>query len=767
MTKAWKEGLSKTSIGRFGAYRDDSIPYNSGYLTCSATATKVFAEQGYDHRVELGWYQIPRNFRQKTQTTWTGNTYSFSFADGKPHSTVTRSLLFPGFHHRVRTGKFEYYWRIKNGGPKYMALPFITGTQIGDPVKGYDLKRDGKLAKPWVLLWFSGSFMPFDYPVLFTFDKQPQSIEIYSHEYIKIHFKTKAANVVQVHPFGARRFEHEETLAWKNGLPEGTEEQLDFWARAALAYPAQCKEFFMIDDKTGTVRIKNEFSYIECASQWKLKPLYLAPLPPVLANAREFRYPVTIKGKLRPMICPTFMGYYEAVEGKVLEYSLPLSRYHNHTLSPVRIVNDPAADKIQADLETYMSSGSYLTFGGDDHYEADCSLDSLHDLRIMAWALWSLPPDQRAKTLGLLTRGLKDFGKQDYLEFTTPITGTKSVRHKTIFDYYGVIDYDTEWYNGMNLAGLWAYDYFSEGDTALKFAGKHWPLIKKIFAYYEAYTDWAHLVGWTSARGEATWLDGINYAYEGVLGYAALARKLGKKEDAARGDCIAAKMEVFMFNCWQAGPYYKHYFPQAEDIEPMVASGYHEGRPAAYGDGSQWSCGNYAYCVREIPLLLKDLGKEEAIRRAMEKFRQNFPDWKLDPYNYGKLGYPGSDARRTVHHYFLDPRLIISALILGERVESLTRTGVPVTAPVLESLLVSLAPLTLVPRDADFKGTVWDAASRTLTVRLAGKGTTTVMLAHSAKPREVMGPVEKTEEAEGRLIYTVKLSADTQITFKF
>ena len=101
----------------------------------------------------------------------------------------------------------------------------------------------------------------------------------------------------------------------------------------------------------------------------------------------------------------------------------------------------------------------------------------------MAWALHSVPKEKREKALEQLTRGLKGFCREAYLSFTTTHTGTRWVRDRTIFANRAVVDYDFEWYNGMNLAGLWAYDYFSEGSESTRFIKKHWALISDIFAY--------------------------------------------------------------------------------------------------------------------------------------------------------------------------------------------------------------------------------------------------------------------------------------------
>ncbi|HUW57045.1 MAG TPA: hypothetical protein VMZ92_10445, partial [Planctomycetota bacterium] len=575
------------------------------------------------------------------------------------------------------------------------------------------------------------------------------------------------ATVVQVFPFGADRLDKDRTAAWRRELPAEIVRKLDFWASAALAYPVACREDFRIDERRGVVHVRNTFRYETARSEWHVRPTRLAPLPPLLANARHEEYPVKVKGRLLERLCPTFFGWYEAVRGERIEYTLPLSRFRNHALAPVRVTGNARTDALTAKLGEVLESGNYMTFGGDDHYDPECSLDALHDLRIMAWSTWSIPPERRPDVFRLLTRGLKNFGERDFLEFHTPVTGVRWVRHRTIFDYRGVIDYDMEWYNGMNLAGLWAYDYYGPEGEGLRFAKKHWPLVRKIFNYFPAYTDWALQAAWTCCRGEACWLDGVNYAWEGLLGFAALARKLGREADADWGDYLAAKTEAFIRHAWRSGTYFER-FSSESGARPLVVAGWHEGRPPRGGEPTGWSCGVLSYAVRELYVLLKDLRMEDDLARANRIFSGNFPEWRRDPYRYGKgTGYPGSDPRRTSHHYFLDPRLMTCALVLGEDLASLTAVGVPLTAPVLECYLVSRAPKLLVPRDVRFLGSTWDARTKCLTVRLAGKGATTLAFAHAEPPKACSVKPCQISTSDGRVSCTLRLDGETEAVFQF
>jgi hypothetical protein len=286
--------------------------------------------------------------------------------------------------------------------------------------------------------------------------------------------------------------------------------------------------------------------------------------------------------------------------------------------------------------------------------------------------------------------------------------------------------------------------------------------------YMTAYNDWAVAAPWTCARGEAMWIDGVNYAYEGMLGHAALARRLGNPAEAAYSDYLAARTEAFVVRSWRDTRYIMEQFPHLKRGEG-VQNGYLEGRPPRSGVEDGWSCGTYGYLVRDLTMLQADIGAAGVVRDADRLFRKAFPKWLTNPYSYGKAyNYPGSDVRRTVHHYFLDPRLITLALVSGDDIRPLMKgIKVPLTGPVLESFLVSLAPRVLVPRDVRFGGVTWDHRCKTLTVKLEGRGRTSIAFPNDRLPHHASPLPLKIERRGGYHHYHVDLSGPTTLVFRF
>jgi len=110
---------------------------------------------------------------------------------------------------------------------------------------------------------------------------------------------------------------------------------------------------------------------------------------------------------------------------------------------------------------------------------------------------------------------------------------------------------------------------------------------------------------------------------------------------------------------------------------------------------------------------------------------------------------------------------MVSALVLGEDVRGILGLGAPLTGPVLECCLVALAPRLLVARDVEFIDSVWDDAAKTLTVKLSGKGPTTLAFAHSGRPKVVAGRAALKSADDARATFEARLDGVTELAFQW
>ena len=93
-----------------------------------------------------------------------------------------------------------------------------------------------------------------------------------------------------------------------------------------------------------------------------------------------------------------------------------------------------------------------------------------------------------------------------------------------MFAVRGPVSYDADWYNGFELAGLWAWRYFGDRREGLALARKHWNLWTGLRDYYEIYHDWAVCNSLSDPRGNLLDFDCMRNCWAGLLAYARLAR---------------------------------------------------------------------------------------------------------------------------------------------------------------------------------------------------------------------------------------------------
>ncbi|KKL68515.1 hypothetical protein LCGC14_2124210, partial [marine sediment metagenome] len=606
---------------------------------------------------------------------------------------------------------------------------------------------------PWML-----TFNPMgrrDVPVLWIFHgARPKRIDVTTYEYMDFRFAKPFGRISVMPLFGSARIDRDLLADFCAGRRLGELRALgDFWAHALGRLPDTLDETFRIDESAGVVHVRNVGRRLDG------RRTGACPIPPFLTAAADAGYPVRIESPA--LTAPgnrgdlaTHYGPYRLVKGGRLEYTMPLCPYLDKVLSPVRVTGDRRAAAMTRKLRAYFDDPRH-TYGGDGTYNPDTLLDILHNLRVLAWAGWSLPDDQRPPAHAAIVRDFhKLFRPESYLYYREAATGRTLARDPKVFDWCGDVSYDMDWYSGMNLAGLFAGVYF--GAIPANSVRKQWKLVCDIAAYFEIFQDWATMVPWTDMRGEVLNIDCARHGLQGMVGLARLADRFGKtrKRDLAR--CIASRYMVF----WSA----EHALPDAYrrlDV-PTGKWGRRQTKSATmvlgFGGLREYdaapsvvtSAVKNPYTLSplnpEHMLFLRDHGPLAKLQRYEgQVLDKEVPGWDTSPAKvyFGDRG-PDSIERNTgaYHFYMVDPHLLLRMLVLDWPSRKAIGKVKELSGQVMAAALVADAPKVLCPAEVEFACTTWDAKRRVLTIRAraAKAAQATWEVLWPEKPEKIDGP---------------------------
>lgn len=723
----WTEGLSGTSIGRFGGFRRDYYIDEKGFLCFNATAETISLEER--QKIILGRLKLVKDFVVESSADWTTVKHILKYELGgklRARATVYQSLLSPAIMYDIEDNVF---WWVNERSYQCMTYvyPAQKGLKIGRANNGYDMKVDGKLKKPWILAFDNSGWIP-DVPLLFVFQHQPVKVDCINDDYKKFIFSKRAGRVFVMPLLGVDRLSREEVKKWKKKLPASIEARCDLWSKIIRAYPVKCKEEYCISGNA--VKIKNSFEYLCEKDDWKTAPVYLAPVPPVVVQARKYGYPVRYDRKVVDLKLPTKFGSYAAAYSKSITYEIPAFLHTDETILPVKVENDSRFNALNRRLDTYLKNPN-LTFGGDNTYDPENIQDVLHNWRILAWCAWSLEEQNRIAFLKKLSSGLKNMVMSNYVYEVEPVSKRSFIREKELWSLVGTVTYDYEWYNGMQLAGLWAYTYFGNDSRSVDFIKKKWNIIEQLADYYRVFNDWAIMTFWTDTTGEHLWMDGFHYGWQGLISLVRLAKLAGIKRTEDEAQYLTAKSTLSRWCTWFMTEYVvKHrgshvgFYKQKTDkkiLNEELVAGYISRRGLTtalfYNQGNAIS-----YLVNELFLMYMDypeiieklrIGQNKLLPRDIPDIEEKFVQFSSNP------GFPRKNNQHLApaHFYFLDSLLFVKSLILREPIKKLLSYTKRLTGPVMESYLVGTHPMVVFPVDVKFLGNVWDEKIKTLTIR--------------------------------------------------
>jgi len=747
----WQKGVSFGSAGRLGAHAAGFEPAENGYLTYQ-TSGPTFMLLGPARQV-IGALQLPpRHTVEERTRSWTLRVAKYR-APAQPacpavNLQVLASVLSPAITFASATDRtFRWRWQVRSS-PQWCVFPTRGGTRIAHYSRGYPLRafqpeaaalfeagpfEKRKEPPAGTLGWSRPWLVTFDtsgrncVPVLWVFQgPRPRRIDVTSYEYMDFHFARPFGRISAMPLYGSGQIDREELSAFRErkGLRK-LGAWADYWAEALKALPDEVDEYFRIDEGSGRVQVRAVGRRLDG------KRPGVCPIPPFLSAACHTRYPIEIQSA--PLPTPrgcgdlyTHYGPYRLVRGGQLRYTMPLCPYLDRVLSPVRVVNSPRAKALTRRLRKYFDDPKY-TYGGDGTYDPDTLLDILHNLRVLAWAVWALPAEDRPSAKEAIVRDFRKlFRERSYLYYREPVTGRRFARDPKIFEWCGNVTYDMDWYSGMNLAGLFAGVYF--GAIPSESVRKRWRLVRDIEAYFEIFQDWATLVPWTDMRGELLNLDCCRHGIQGMIGFARLAERFGFRRQRDLARCIASRYMVFLA-AEHALPdlYEQGRVPQADwgRDKGKMTLGFgglteRDGLPSRIS-----SAVRNPYTLSpfnpEHMLFLRDYGPVGKLQQyEAEILGKELPGWNTQPAKLYFARRPHGNIERNAgayHFYMVDPHLFLRMLVLDWPSRKAIGRTKELSGQVMATALVADSPKVLCPANVGFDGTVWDARRRRLTIR--------------------------------------------------
>jgi hypothetical protein len=161
--------------------------------------------------------------------------------------------------------------------------------------------------------WIPGPTASVDCPLLFIFPKPPTDLGL-GRAGLAITFDELAGEggrVAVLPLFGDGYPPTRETEGWSNGLPDAVRKQCDWWAEHLAEVPLTATETYNYDEKSDTVALETRVRFLRLRDGGTR----FAPLPPMLALAREQGFPIDVSGQVVRASVLTAVGPYAGIEG--------------------------------------------------------------------------------------------------------------------------------------------------------------------------------------------------------------------------------------------------------------------------------------------------------------------------------------------------------------------------------------------------------------------------------------------------------------------
>jgi len=161
--------------------------------------------------------------------------------------------------------------------------------------------------------WIPGPTASVDCPLLFVFPKTPTDLSL-GRAGLAITFDELAGEggrVAVLPLFGDGSPPVRETEGWSNALPDAVRKQCDWWSEHLAEVPLTATETYSYDEKSDTVTLETRVKLLRLRDGGTR----FAPLPPMLALAREHGFPIEVSGQVVRTSVLTAIGPCAGIEG--------------------------------------------------------------------------------------------------------------------------------------------------------------------------------------------------------------------------------------------------------------------------------------------------------------------------------------------------------------------------------------------------------------------------------------------------------------------
>jgi hypothetical protein len=626
------DDLGAFPVGTFGGFAADGgvqIPTRNGFLTFTAD------DQLQGHALVWpmlgdtgGDFVIGRAYFNGTAAAMSGPSLRFhdwSLLQATEDlgagisASVLMSRAFPAARYSSNASNFT--WATADAARSPMArLAFVDGGAIAiHRLDAESMVALGGMSEPWILLWAgSAAGWSFDAPTLLTLENAPTAALV-SADGVELDFAATVGRV-QVLPLGGlSRRTTAETVAWDTGLPQEVVEASRALVPILAAYPLSLSETYSIDEASGTVTISDTYTHETIADAWQTVPSPVATVPPAVFHAGQNGFPVEYPdGPPTESGVATWFGPFAYATAPMVRFTLPLAAGLNRSPVPMRVDGDPATAPIRAELERILGQDVSTEPGtfwlGNDECDADFLCDG--------WATLLPGSAEREKARVVGPRLAENtFLSRSSGAFQEPVTGQNYLA--PIYYPEWSLPFDKEWNTGRQLAAMARCSEQIDLDVARGL----WPKVLATYRYHRIFFDWATGSVLSSCLGINELADGMNFAWDGMLGVGRLARKLG---DEATWQDVAyrtARQQAALYNAWFHGQWVKDLdygvghisnakLPQNQVETRGAIDGYVEEYGAATLEfRSFWQTTNYLYFDLPVQLsLYRDYGLEDRVR---------------------------------------------------------------------------------------------------------------------------------------------------------